>query len=64
MNVGQVLETHLGWACRKLGLRVATPIFDGISESRSQEYLKRLSFQKRENPNYLMVVPVNHSEKS
>ena len=40
MNVGQVLETHLGWACRKLGLRVATPIFDGISESRIQEYLK------------------------
>ncbi len=40
MNVGQVLETHLGWACKKLGLKVATPIFDGISESRIQEYLK------------------------
>ncbi|HAE11396.1 MAG TPA: DNA-directed RNA polymerase subunit beta, partial [Opitutae bacterium] len=40
MNVGQVLETHLGWACNKLGLKVATPIFDGISENRIQEYLK------------------------
>ena len=27
MNVGQVLETHLGWACKKLGPTVATPIF-------------------------------------
>ncbi|AWT59354.1 MAG: DNA-directed RNA polymerase subunit beta [Candidatus Moanabacter tarae] len=40
MNVGQVLETHLGWACKKLGIKVATPIFDGISEARIREYLK------------------------
>jgi DNA-directed RNA polymerase subunit beta len=40
MNVGQVLETHMGWACKKLGLKVATPIFDGIPEKRIQEYLK------------------------
>ena len=40
MNVGQVLETHLGWACKKLGLKVATPIFDGMPESKIQEYLK------------------------
>jgi len=39
MNVGQVLETHLGWACKKLGLKVATPIFDGIPEKRIREYL-------------------------
>jgi len=39
MNVGQVLETHLGWACKKLGIKVATPVFDGISESRGREYL-------------------------
>jgi len=39
MNVGQVLETHLGWACKKLGLRVATPIFDGIAEEQIKEYL-------------------------
>jgi len=40
MNVGQVLETHLGWACKKLGITVATPVFDGISEKRVREYLK------------------------
>ncbi len=39
MNVGQVLETHLGWACKKLGIKVATPVFDGISEARIREYL-------------------------
>ena len=32
MNVGQVLETHLGWACHKLGMHAATPVFDGIPE--------------------------------
>jgi len=40
MNVGQVLETHLGWACKKLGLKVATPIFDGIPEIEIRKYLK------------------------
>ncbi len=32
MNLGQVLETHLGWAAMKLGFRVATPVFDGAHE--------------------------------
>ncbi len=32
MNVGQVLETHLGWACHVLGMHAATPVFDGIKE--------------------------------
>jgi DNA-directed RNA polymerase subunit beta len=41
MNVGQVLETHLGWACKKLGIKVATPVFDGIPEKRVREYLKQ-----------------------
>lgn len=40
MNVGQVLETHLGWACQKLGIKVATPVFDGISEEKIRQYLK------------------------
>ena len=40
MNVGQVLETHLGWACKKLGMKVATPVFDGIPEKRVREYLR------------------------
>ncbi len=32
MNVGQVLECHLGWAASLLGIKVATPVFDGASE--------------------------------
>jgi DNA-directed RNA polymerase subunit beta len=40
MNVGQVLETHLGLACRILGLWAATPVFDGISEDRIHQLLK------------------------
>lgn len=32
MNIGQVLETHLGMAARTLGLHMATPVFDGASE--------------------------------
>jgi DNA-directed RNA polymerase subunit beta len=31
MNFGQILETHMGWAAEKLGLRIATPVFDGAS---------------------------------
>jgi DNA-directed RNA polymerase subunit beta len=33
MNIGQVLETHLGWACHKLGMYAATPVFDGVPEA-------------------------------
>ncbi|MCZ6446023.1 MAG: DNA-directed RNA polymerase subunit beta, partial [Planctomycetota bacterium] len=32
MNVGQILETHLGWAAKILGFRAATPVFDGCTE--------------------------------
>lgn len=32
MNIGQVLETHLGWAAKALGLHIATPVFDGARE--------------------------------
>ncbi len=34
MNIGQVLEAHLGWAVSMLGVKVATPVFDGISEEK------------------------------
>ena len=39
MNLGQVFETHLGAACKILGMHAATPVFDGISEARIHEYL-------------------------
>ena len=41
MNVGQVLETHLGIACKCLGLYAATPVFDGIPEADIHEMLKK-----------------------
>jgi DNA-directed RNA polymerase subunit beta len=41
MNVGQILETHLGWACKKLGQRAVTPVFDGATEADIEDALKR-----------------------
>jgi DNA-directed RNA polymerase subunit beta len=40
MNLGQVLETHLGWAARKMGYKVATPVFDGASEEQIRTALR------------------------
>lgn len=40
MNLGQLMETHLGWAAQALGLRFATPVFDGIVEKQIRGYLK------------------------
>ncbi len=39
MNLGQVLETHLGWAAQRLGFRVATPVFDGAKEEEIRDAL-------------------------
>jgi DNA-directed RNA polymerase subunit beta len=39
MNLGQILETHLGWAAHKLGFRAVTPVFDGCSEAQMRETL-------------------------
>jgi DNA-directed RNA polymerase subunit beta len=41
MNVGQILETHLGWAAKVLGYQVATPVFDGASESEIRQEMKK-----------------------
>ncbi|WP_041274367.1 DNA-directed RNA polymerase subunit beta [Desulforamulus reducens] len=41
MNIGQVLETHLGWAAKTLGFNVATPVFNGASEESIWETLRR-----------------------
>lgn len=41
MNVGQILETHLGWAAKALGLHVSTPVFDGAKEEEIKEMLKK-----------------------
>jgi DNA-directed RNA polymerase subunit beta len=41
MNVGQILETHLGWAAKTLGMSIATPVFDGASETEIKELMKK-----------------------
>jgi DNA-directed RNA polymerase subunit beta len=41
MNLGQVLETHLGWAASRLGFRAITPVFDGASEAEIEGELAR-----------------------
>jgi DNA-directed RNA polymerase beta subunit len=41
MNVGQVLETHLGWAARALGIHVATPVFEGAKEGEIKDLLRK-----------------------
>jgi DNA-directed RNA polymerase subunit beta len=41
MNLGQILETHLGWAARRLGFRAVTPVFDGATEAEIEAELAR-----------------------
>jgi len=41
MNIGQIMETHLGWAAEKLGIKIATPVFDGATEEDIEEFLRR-----------------------
>ncbi|HEY0174244.1 MAG TPA: DNA-directed RNA polymerase subunit beta, partial [Pyrinomonadaceae bacterium] len=48
MNVGQILETHLGWAARVLGMHFATPVFDGATEPEIKGMIKRAGDTLRE----------------
>ncbi len=41
MNIGQVLETHLGWAAKMLGFKAATPVFDGVQEETIVDMMKQ-----------------------
>jgi DNA-directed RNA polymerase subunit beta len=41
MNIGQIMETHLGWAAAALGMKIATPVFDGATEEDIERYLGR-----------------------
>ena len=56
MNVGQILETHLGWVARVLGFKAVTPVFDGASEddiqrltTEANELMRNRKAQLREN---------------
>jgi DNA-directed RNA polymerase subunit beta len=44
MNVGQILETHMGLAAKKLGIQVATPVFDGADSNNVVDLLKKAGF--------------------
>ncbi|MAG69121.1 MAG: DNA-directed RNA polymerase subunit beta [Acidobacteria bacterium] len=46
MNVGQILETHLGWAAHALGLYFATPVFDGATETEIKSWLEQAGLPK------------------
>ena len=46
MNIGQVLEVHLGFACRKLGWKIMTPVFDGAHESDIREAFKQAGLRE------------------
>jgi DNA-directed RNA polymerase subunit beta len=51
MNVGQILETHLGWAAKVLGLHFASPVFDGAKEEEIKTYLAQANTREDErNP--------------
>ena len=47
MNLGQVLEVHLGAAARMLGMKVATPVFDGATEEDIEELLAKAGLEQR-----------------
>ena len=46
MNIGQVLEVHMGLAAKKLGYKVATPVFDGAHESQIQDVLEEAGYPR------------------
>src|SRR5712692_9309821 len=46
MNLGQVLETHLGWVAKSLGLRIQTPVFDGAPLTQIQEELQKANLPR------------------
>lgn len=43
MNIGQILEIHLGLACKRLGMKLATPVFDGITNEEIFDLMKKAS---------------------
>jgi DNA-directed RNA polymerase subunit beta len=46
MNIGQIMETHLGWAAAALGIKIATPVFDGATEEDIEDYLEKANLPR------------------
>lgn len=49
MNLGQILETHIGWAASKLNIRVVTPVFDGAAEEEIRDLLREADLPESGN---------------
>ncbi len=60
MNIGQVLELHLGMAARKLGIHISTPVFDGARDEDIWAAVKEAGMLMMPRPFCMMAVPVNH----
>ena len=60
MNIGQVLEVHLGMAARYLGIHVASPVFDGATEEDVWETIEEAGMDQMVKLFYMMEEQVNH----
>jgi len=63
MNVGQILETHLGWAAKVLGLHVETPVFSGATEAEIRQVMKEAKVPRTERSRFMTAAPVISSTK-
>jgi len=61
MNLGQVLETQLGWAAHTLGFRAVTPVFDGASEDAIQDAMGRAWMVRQAGANIVRPVEAHHA---
>ena len=61
MNVGQILETHLGWAGAKLGFQAITPIFDGATEQDIQKACQRPDCPRTARPSFTTAARASRS---
>ncbi|BAF58493.1 DNA-directed RNA polymerase, beta subunit/140 kD subunit [Pelotomaculum thermopropionicum SI] len=62
MNIGQVLEAHLGWAAKVLGYYVSTPVFNGASEESIFEALKEAAFKESGLRSFMEKAGLNEEE--
>jgi len=62
MNIGQILETHLGWAADNLGMKMQTPIFDGAHNITIEDYLGRAWIVQQSQIGSIRESNTNHNE--
>ena len=61
MNIGQILETHLGWAAQVLGFTSASPVFDGATEEQIREQLRKAGCPRTARSPSMTAAPASHS---